>query len=111
MPLWLYWIVLGLIAGSLAKWILPGRDPAGCVFTILLGIGGALLGGLIGSYVGWGAVTQGGLDRRSIAMATLGAFVFLVFGRVIRALPRSSCRAVSAKKHEPPMDPSVNFRP
>ena len=90
MPLWLYWTLLGLIAGSLAKWILPGRDPAGCVFTILLGIGGALLGGLIGSYVGWGAVTQGDLDLRSIGTATVGAIVVLVFGRVIRALTRSS---------------------
>ena len=88
MPLWLYWIVLGLIAGSLAKWILPGRDPAGCLFTILLGIGGALLGGLIGSYVGWGEVAQGELDLRSIAIATAGAIVVLVVGRAIRALTR-----------------------
>jgi uncharacterized membrane protein YeaQ/YmgE (transglycosylase-associated protein family) len=88
MPLWLYWIVLGLIAGSLAKWILPGRDPAGCLFTILLGIGGALLGGLIGSYVGWGEVTQGELDVRSIAIATAGAIVVLIVGRVIRAVSR-----------------------
>ncbi|HEY7234843.1 MAG TPA: GlsB/YeaQ/YmgE family stress response membrane protein [Gemmatimonadaceae bacterium] len=88
MPLWLYWIVLGLIAGSLAKWILPGRDPAGCVFTILLGIGGALLGGLIGSNVGWGAVAQGELDLRSIGIATVGAIVVLVVGRLLRALTR-----------------------
>jgi uncharacterized membrane protein YeaQ/YmgE (transglycosylase-associated protein family) len=88
MPLWLYWIVLGLIAGSLAKWILPGRDPAGCLFTIVLGIGGALLGGLIGSYVGWGELTQGELDFRSIAIATAGAIVVLVVGRLIRALSR-----------------------
>ena len=88
MPLWLYWIVLGLIAGSLAKWILPGRDPAGCLFTIILGIGGALLGGLIGSYVGWGEVAQGELDLRSIAIATAGAIVVLVAGRLLRALTR-----------------------
>jgi len=88
MALWLYWIVLGLIAGSLAKWILPGRDPAGCLFTIFLGILGALLGGLIGSYVGWGEVTQGELDLRSIAIATVGAIVVLVAGRLLRALTR-----------------------
>lgn len=88
MPLWLYWTLLGLIAGSLAKWILPGRDPAGCLFTILLGIGGALLGGLIGSNVGWGEVTQGELDLRSIGIATAGAIVVLIVGRVIRALGR-----------------------
>jgi uncharacterized membrane protein YeaQ/YmgE (transglycosylase-associated protein family) len=90
MPLWLYWIVLGLIAGSLAKWILPGRDPAGCLFTIILGIGGALLGGLLGSYAGWGEVTQGELDLRSIAIATAGAIVVLVVGRVLRAIARRS---------------------
>jgi uncharacterized membrane protein YeaQ/YmgE (transglycosylase-associated protein family) len=54
----------------------------------LLGIGGALLGGLIGSYVGWGEVTQGELDLRSIAIATAGAIVVLVVGRAIRALTR-----------------------
>jgi len=88
MPLWLSWIVLGLIAGSLAKWIMPGRDPAGCLFTIILGICGALLGGLIGSYVGWGTVTQGELDVRSIGIATAGAIVVLVVGRLLRALTR-----------------------
>jgi uncharacterized membrane protein YeaQ/YmgE (transglycosylase-associated protein family) len=88
MPLWLYWIVLGLIAGSLAKWIMPGRDPTGCLFTIILGIGGSLLGGLIGSYFGWGAVTQGELDLRSIGIATAGAIVVLVVGRLLRALTR-----------------------
>ena len=88
MPLWLYSILLGLIAGSLAKWILPGRDPAGCLFTIFLGIIGALLGGLIGSYVGWGEVTQGELDLRSIGIATVGAIVVLVIGRLIRAILR-----------------------
>ena len=90
MPLWLYWIVLGLIAGSLAKWLMPGRDPTGCVFTVILGIGGALLGGLIGSYAGWGAVTQGELDLRSIGIATVGAIVVLVIGRILRALTRRS---------------------
>ena len=90
MPLWLYWILLGLIAGSLAKWILPGRDPAGCLFTIILGIGGALLGGLLGAYAGWGEVAQGELDVRSIAIATAGAIVVLVVGRILRAIARRS---------------------
>lgn len=82
--LWLYWIVLGLIAGTLAKWILPGRDPAGCLFTIVLGIVGAFVGGLIGSYLGWGRVTQGSFDLRSIGIATLGAIVLLLVGRLVR---------------------------
>jgi uncharacterized membrane protein YeaQ/YmgE (transglycosylase-associated protein family) len=81
---WLFWLLLGLIAGSLAKFILPGRDPAGCIFTILLGIIGSLLGGLIGTRLGWGAVTSGDLDLRSIGIATFGALILLVLGRLVR---------------------------
>jgi uncharacterized membrane protein YeaQ/YmgE (transglycosylase-associated protein family) len=84
MPLWLSWIVLGLIAGSLAKFLMPGRDPAGCIFTIFLGIIGAFLGGLIGTRLGWGSVDAGDLDLRSIAIATVGALLLLVLGRVVR---------------------------
>ncbi|HKO15516.1 MAG TPA: GlsB/YeaQ/YmgE family stress response membrane protein [Gemmatimonadaceae bacterium] len=84
MRLWLYWIILGLLAGSLAKWILPGRDPAGCIFTIFLGIVGAFVGGVIGAQLGWGAVSQGTFDLRSLALATLGAIVLLLIGRLFR---------------------------
>ncbi|HVX40593.1 MAG TPA: GlsB/YeaQ/YmgE family stress response membrane protein [Gemmatimonadaceae bacterium] len=84
MPLWLYWILLGLVAGSLAKFIMPGRDPAGCIFTIFLGLVGAFVGGLLGSWLGWGGVTQGRFDLRSIAIATLGALILLLIGRVVR---------------------------
>ena len=45
----LSWILLGLIVGLLAKWIMPGADSAGIVITILLGIAGAFLGGFLGS--------------------------------------------------------------
>jgi uncharacterized membrane protein YeaQ/YmgE (transglycosylase-associated protein family) len=83
MPLWLSWILLGLIAGSLAKFLMPGRDPAGCIFTIVLGVVGAFLGGLIGTEVGWGKVDAGDLDLRSIAIATFGALVVLMIGRLL----------------------------
>ena len=86
MPLWLYWILLGLLAGTLAKFLVPGRDPSGCIITIVLGIVGALLGGLIGTWVGWGRVTGGSFDPRSIALATLGAIVILLAGRLFRRL-------------------------
>ena len=86
MPLWLYWALLGLIAGSLAKFLLPGRDPSGCIFTILLGLVGSVLGGMIGTQLGWGRVTQGSFDLRSIAIATLGSIVLLLIGRLLRGL-------------------------
>ena len=86
MPLWLYWALLGLTAGSLAKFLLPGRDPSGCIFTILLGLVGSVLGGMIGTQFGWGRVTQGSFDLRSIAIATLGSIVLLLIGRLLRGL-------------------------
>jgi uncharacterized membrane protein YeaQ/YmgE (transglycosylase-associated protein family) len=84
MPLWLFWLLLGLIAGSLAKFIMPGRDPAGCIFTIFLGIVGSMLGGLIGTRLGWGSITRGDLDLRSIGIATFGATILLLIGRIAR---------------------------
>ena len=86
MPLWLYWILLGLVAGTLAKFLVPGRDPSGCVVTIILGIVGAFIGGFIGTRIGWGTVTAGTFDFRSIGLATLGAIVLLLLGRVVRRL-------------------------
>ena len=84
MPLWLYWIILGLLAGTLAKFLVPGRDPSGCIITVVLGIVGAFIGGFIGTWIGWGRVTGGSFDARSIALATLGAIVILLIGRVVR---------------------------
>lgn len=86
MPLWLYWVLLGLLAGSLAKFLVPGRDPSGCIVTIVLGIAGAFIGGLIGSVLGWGHVAAGELDLRSLGIATLGAIVVLLVGRLLRRI-------------------------
>lgn len=84
MPLWLYWIFFGLVAGALAKFLVPGRDPSGCLFTVLLGIVGAILGGFLGTWVGWGRVSQPSFDFRSIAIATIGAMLLLLIGRLVR---------------------------
>ncbi len=77
----LSWIILGFIAGTIARILHPGRDRGGCLLTILLGIGGALVGGYIGTMLGWGRVS--GFDLRSLALAVLGALVLLIAFRVL----------------------------
>jgi uncharacterized membrane protein YeaQ/YmgE (transglycosylase-associated protein family) len=86
MPLWLYWILLGLLAGTLAKFLVPGRDPSGCIVTIVLGIVGAFVGGWLGTRLGWGKISAGAFDFRSVALATAGAIVLLLLGRMVRRL-------------------------
>src|SRR5262249_42636426 len=79
----LLWIVFGLIAGVLAKWIMPGRDPGGIIITIALGIVGAFIGGFIGSLLGLGDVT--GFDIRSFFLAVLGVVLLLAGYRFLKA--------------------------
>lgn len=69
------WLVLGLVAGAIARWVMPGPDPLGTVGTIIVGVGGALLGGVIGTFTG-GTVT--GLDYRSLIMAVIGSLALLI---------------------------------
>ena len=73
------WLLMGLIAGVLGKWIMPGKDPGGIVVTILLGIGGALLGGWIGSVLGIGTVNSFSIG--SILLAVAGALILLFLYR------------------------------
>ena len=76
----LSWIVVGLIAGVLAKWIMPGRDPGGIIVTMLIGIVGAIIGGfLVGLVVGGDPVS--GINITTILVATLGAIVLLAIYR------------------------------
>jgi len=76
------WIVLGLIVGVLAKFIMPGRDPGGLIVTILIGIAGAFVGGFIGSLMGLGPVT--GFNLASLLVATLGAVLLLFLYRLLK---------------------------
>lgn len=72
----LAWIILGLIAGAIAKAIMPGRDPGGFIVTALIGIVGAVIGGFLGNLLfGIGGVS--GVDIRSILIAVVGALVLL----------------------------------
>ena len=75
----LSWILMGLIAGALGKWIMPGKDPGGVIITILLGIGGAILGGWIGSMLGLG--TTNTFDIRTLLLAIVGALLILFLYR------------------------------
>jgi len=78
----LSWIVMGLIVGALAKFIMPGDDPGGIFITILIGIAGAFVGGFVGSFLGLGAVT--GFNIGSFLLATGGAVLLLVLYRAIK---------------------------
>jgi uncharacterized membrane protein YeaQ/YmgE (transglycosylase-associated protein family) len=79
----LSWIVFGLIAGLIAKFLMPGRDPGGFIITILLGVAGAVVGGWIGSALGFGGVS--GFDFRSFLVAVVGALVLLFLYRMLRS--------------------------
>ena len=73
------WIVLGLIAGLLAKWIMPGKQAGGIIVTIGLGIVGAILGGYVSTLFGFGTVS--GLNVGSILIAVVGSLLLLAVWR------------------------------
>jgi uncharacterized membrane protein YeaQ/YmgE (transglycosylase-associated protein family) len=79
---WLSWILMGLLAGLLARFIMPGKAPGGIIITILLGIAGAFVGGWISSHLGWGGIYE--LDLRGFAIATGGAVLLLVVYGLLR---------------------------
>ncbi|HSM51619.1 MAG TPA: GlsB/YeaQ/YmgE family stress response membrane protein [Thermoanaerobaculia bacterium] len=75
----LSWIVIGLLAGGLARLLLPGRQRLGCFATTAVGVLGGLLGGFLATLLGFGGIS--GFDLRSLAIATAGALLLiLVFG-------------------------------
>jgi len=79
----LAWIVLGGIAGAIAKLIMPGKDPGGIFVTILIGIVGALLGGFLAGLVGISSGT-GLFDPMSWVVAVVGAVILLLLYRMIK---------------------------
>ena len=78
----LSWILFGLIAGAIAKLVMPGRDPGGCILTMILGVVGALLGGFIATWLGFGGIS--GFDLRSLVIAIVGSILLLIIYRVLR---------------------------
>ncbi|HEX2252385.1 MAG TPA: GlsB/YeaQ/YmgE family stress response membrane protein [Thermoanaerobaculia bacterium] len=84
MDLWglISWVVFGLLAGIVAKFLMPGRDPGGCIITSLIGIAGAVLGGFIATALGFGGVAT--WDLYSFVIAVLGAILLLFLYRMLR---------------------------
>lgn len=78
----LSWILLGFIAGALAKFIMPGKDPGGCLITTIIGVVGAVVGGYLATMAGYGKIES--FDLGGILLATLGAIVLLIVYRVVR---------------------------
>ena len=76
----LAFIVVGLVAGLLAKLVMPGDDPGGLILTAFIGIAGAFVGGLIVQFLGGAGVT--GINIWSILVATLGAVILLAIYRL-----------------------------
>jgi len=78
----LSWIVFGLIAGALAKLLMPGKDPGGFFVTVIIGIAGAIIGGFIGTQLGFGGIR--GFDFRSFLVAIAGAMLLLLGYRMVK---------------------------
>ncbi len=74
------WIVIGGLAGLIAKALMPGKDPGGCIVTILLGVAGALLAGWLGRLVGWYDASDQGAG---FIAAIVGAFIILAIYRIV----------------------------
>jgi uncharacterized membrane protein YeaQ/YmgE (transglycosylase-associated protein family) len=79
----LSWILLGLVAGAIAKFLMPGRDPGGCILTIVIGIAGALLGGFLATQLGFGGIEEFP-EWRSLLIAVLGSIILLAIFRALR---------------------------
>ena len=76
---WLWWIIIGGVAGAIAKLIMPGKDPGGIIVTILLGIAGAFLAGFLGQAVGWYDRGEGA----GFIAAIVGALILLALYRMV----------------------------
>ena len=77
----LLWVVIiGFVAGAVAKFIMPGKDPGGFIVTTLLGIVGALVARFVGQAIGW--YHEG--DRAGFIASVLGAILLLVIYRLVK---------------------------
>ena len=79
----LAWLVFGLIAGAIARFLMPGKAPGGIIMTIVLGIVGAVVGGFVGTRLGLGDVSGFNLGSMALAVGG-GVLVLLIFGLLNR---------------------------
>lgn len=77
----LSWIIFGFLAGIIAKWLMPGPQSSGFIITVILGIIGAMVGGWISTFFGFGSVD--GFNLGSMVVAVIGAVVVLfIYGKL-----------------------------
>lgn len=81
----IWWLIIGLIAGALARLIMPGRDAMGWLATILLGIVGSIIGGLIGMAIWRSDTADNGFHPGGLLLSILGAIIVLWIWRMIRS--------------------------
>ncbi|MCM1945957.1 MULTISPECIES: GlsB/YeaQ/YmgE family stress response membrane protein [Streptomyces] len=77
------WILIGLLAGLIAKALMPGRDPGGIIITILIGIGGGLLGGWLGKVIFGVDSIDGFFDLSTWIAAIIGSMILLGLYRLV----------------------------
>jgi len=78
---WIGLIIVGLVAGIIAKFLLPGRDPGGCIVTTVIGIVGALLGGALFAALGHPVIDK--LSWPGLGVAIVGAVILLLIYRIV----------------------------
>ncbi|MEM8960010.1 MAG: GlsB/YeaQ/YmgE family stress response membrane protein [Acidobacteriota bacterium] len=76
------WAIFGLVAGALAKFIMPGDDPGGCFITSIIGIVGAMIGGFVGNFLGIGSINTFSLP--GLGLAVVGALILLGAFRALK---------------------------
>lgn len=77
------WIIFGFVAGAVAKMLMPGRDPGGFIGTVVIGVVGAFVGGLIANMLGYGQV-EPGFNLVSFIFAVAGSIILLAVYRVVK---------------------------
>ncbi|MFF3501351.1 MULTISPECIES: GlsB/YeaQ/YmgE family stress response membrane protein [unclassified Streptomyces] len=83
------WILIGLLAGAIAKLLLPGKDPGGIIVTMLIGVAGGLLGGWLGKVIFGVDSIDGFFDLSTWVAAIVGSLILLILYRAVTGNRRS----------------------